>query len=93
MDSDNPQYPLDYLHRVRVDGRKICFKERIALVRECFPRHYRKYGGSHYLSPEAYAEPIENLRQISPTFDIAKENQRTKITLLIEKLITEIQKL
>ena len=50
--------------RVRIDGRVTGLKERMCLVRRFKPYHFLQIGNVKYISPEAYNEPIENLRDL-----------------------------
>ena len=69
-------------------------KERVLLVAQFRPNHHIKVKDRHYLSPEAYAEPIAELRMLSKEveFNNAVIERPSQIAQLIQDVKKALKK-
>lgn len=94
-------YPANYpmtgrnkQFRVRIDGRITALKERLLLVRRFKPYHFLQIGRVKYISPEAYNEPIEYLRELKHEAEAtySREGHKLVISELIGDFNSEMDK-
>lgn len=94
-----PLYPVNPIKgrgavRIAVNCWYTTDKERVVLAAQFRPFHHIKTRGKHYLSPEAYREPISELRMLAKEceFNNAVFDKPTTTKKLIRELLTTIKK-